>query len=146
MTQASLSTTASDTYIGGSFYMMWWLAGDGNMKCGYTITDHATIDTEVIICTVNTAPFGVTALQADVDIDTALTDGVMYEFYSLHAGTALRIPHEDDAGATLKGAAFVTSVDGDAGTVQAGTTAGKVVGYGLKTYDTAQGAFLDLIT
>lgn len=141
-----LSASANDTYVGGAFYMMWWLAADGNMKCGYTITDHATEDEGVIICTINTAPYGVTALQADVDIDTALTDGVMYQNYILHVGTALRIPHEDDAGAGLKGAACVTSIDGDAGTVEYGTTAGKVVGYGVKSYDTAVGAFLDLIT
>lgn len=142
----SLSDYGADTYIGGAFYLMWWLAGDGNMKCGYTITDHATNDTEVIIGTLNTACYGITALQSDVDIDTAITDGTICSNYVFHIGTALRVIHEDDAEATLKGAAFVPSIDGDAGTVQAGTTAGRVVGYALKTYDVTAGDFIELIT
>ena len=45
-----LSAVAEDTYIGGNFYMMWWLAGDALHQCGYVVADHATNDTEVIVC------------------------------------------------------------------------------------------------
>ncbi len=143
---ADLSGTANDTYVGGQFYMMWHLAGDGNMICGGITADHATNDTEVIICPLAGVPNGVTALQATVDIDTALTDGVFYEFYSLKAGTVLRAQCEDDATASFKGDCFIASNDGDAGMVEEATTAGVVVGYLMKTIDVAAAAWLELIT
>ena len=142
----SLSDTANDTYVGGAFYMMWWEAGDGNMKAGYVASDDASADEEIIICAVNGTPFAVTALQATVDIDTALTSGIMYEYYALHIGTVLEIPHEDDAGTVARGQAMVISIDGDAGAIQSGTTAGKVVGYGMELNATAQGDFIKVIT
>lgn len=140
-----LSAVANDTYIGGNFYIMWYLAGDALHQCGYVVADHANIDTEVIVCGTGDIPFGVCALQNDLDIDSVITDGVMYSYYVLHAGTALRIPHDTDASATLKGAAFLRSA-AIAGLVEAGSTAGVVVGYGLKTYDAAADLYLDLIT
>lgn len=144
---ADLSGTAADTYVGGNFYIMWWLSGDALMKCGYVTADHATNDTEVIICPTGGTPNSIVALQAIVDIDTLLTDGVMYEFYSLHAGTVLTVKIEDDATAALKGEAFIASADGDAGTVELASTAGLVVGYSMKSYDTdAQGTWVELIT
>ena len=143
---ADLSGTAEDTYVGGNFYMMWWLSGDALMKCGYVTADHAENDMEVIICPKAGTPNAVAALQADVDIDTLLTDGVMYQFYSLHAGTVLRVQCEDDATASFKGDCFIASNDGDAGMVEEATTAGAVVGYLMKTTDVAAAAWIELIT
>lgn len=140
-----LSAVAEDTYVGGNFYMMWWNAGDALHQCGYVVADHATNDAEVIVCATSGVPYGVGALQADVDIDTAFTDGVMYQYYVLHAGTVLRIPHDADAQACLKGAAMLRSA-AIAGMVEAGTTAGVVVGYSLKTYDTCADVYLELVT
>ena len=145
MAIAELSASASDTYIGGSFFIVWFNAGDALHQCGYVVSDHATNDAEVIVCATSGTPFAVTALQADLDIDTAVTDGVMYEYYALHAGTALRVAHDTDADATFKGTAFLRSA-AIAGMVESGTTAGLVVGYGLKTYDAAADKYVELIT
>ena len=141
-----LSDTANDTYVGGSFYMMWWEAGDSTMKAGLVCSDDATADEEIIVCAVNGIPFAVTALQATVDINTAVTAGVMYEYYRLHTGTVLRLVHEDDAGTMAKGQAMVISINGDAGTIQSGTTAEKVVGYSMEYDATAQANWRQVIT
>jgi len=140
-----LSAVAEDTYVGGNFYMMWWNAGDALHQCGYVVADHATEDAEVIVCSTSGIPYGVGALQADVDIDTAFTDGVMYEYYCLHAGTVLRIPNDEDDLAALKGAAFIRS-DAVAGMVEQNSTAGYVVGYIMKTMDATVDLYLELIT
>lgn len=145
MAIAELSASAADTYIGGLFYMMWWEAGDSSHQCGYVISDDATADEEVLVCATGGTPFGVTALQADLDIDSSVTSGKMYEYYALHAGTALRIGHDTDADATFKGTAFLRSA-AIAGLVESGSTAGVVVGYGLKTYDAAADMYVELIT
>ncbi len=145
MAIAELSASASDTYIGGVFYMVWFEAGDSSHQCGYVISDDATSDEEVIVCATGGTPFAVTALQADLDIDTSVTAGTMYEYYALHAGTALRVGHDTDADATFKGTAFIRSA-AIAGLVESGTTAGLVVGYGLKTYDVAADKYVELIT
>lgn len=136
---------ASDTYVGGNFYLMWWLAGDALHQTGYVVADHATNDAEVIVCGVGDKPYGVGALQADVDIDTAFSDGSTYSYYLLHAGTILRIAHDADAQASLKGAAFIRSA-ALAGMVETGTTDQYVVGWGMRTYDTTADLYLKLIT
>ena len=145
MAIAELSASADDTYVGGEFYMMWWEAGDSSHQCGYVIMDDGTAAEEVKVCATSGVPFGVTALQADLDIDTSVTSGKMYEYYALHAGTILRIPHDADAAAGLKGNAYLRSA-AIAGMVELGTTAGVVVGYALKTYDAPADTYIELIT
>jgi len=145
MAIAELSASASDCYVGGAFYLMWWNAGDALHQCGYVVADHATNDAEVIVCGTGGVPYGVCALQADLDIDSVITDGAMYAYYVLHAGTALRVPHDADAAAYLKGAAVIRSA-AIAGLVEAGTTAGVVVGYTLKTTDVAADTWIEVIT
>ena len=146
MAIAELSATANDTYVGGTFYMVWWNAGDALHQCGYVVADHATNDAEVIVLGTTTGiPYAVCALQADLDIDTVVTDGVMYEYYALHVGTALRVPNDETAQAYLKGTAAMTST-GVAGMVEGGTTAGLIVGYSLKSVDVAADTYIELIT
>ena len=145
MAIAELSATAGDTYVGGAFYMMWWEAGDASHQCGYVVEDDGTAAEEVTVCATNGVPFAVTALQADLDIDTSVTAGIMYEYYALHAGTVLRVPHDADAAAGLKGNAYIRS-DAIAGMVEKNTTAGVVVGYSLKTLDAPADTYIELIT
>lgn len=145
MALANLSATANDCYIGGPFYMMWWLAGDALMKCGYIVADHATNDAEVIICGTSGIPFGVTALQDDVDIDTLLSDGTTYKFYALHAGTALRVGYEDAVKAIKLGEAMSKSAT-TAGTVLSGRTAGSYVGTTLVVEDAAQNLWIEVMS
>ena len=140
-----LSAVANDTYVGGNFVVAWWNAGDALHQCGYVVADHATNDDEVIVCGTGGTPFAVTALQADLDIDTVVVDGIMYKYYLLHAGTILRVGHDTDANAYLKGAGAIRSA-AIAGLVEAGTTAGAVVGYSVKTYDAGADLYLELIT
>lgn len=140
-----LSAVANDTYVGGNFYIMWWLAGDALHQPGYMVADHASNDAEVIVCATGGQPFAVGALPNDADIDTAFTDAKMYPYYLLHIGTALRIAHDADAQASLKGAAFIRSA-AIAGMIETGTTQGIVVGYGMKTYDVCADKYLELIT
>lgn len=140
-----LSAVANDTYVGGNFYLMWWLSGDALHQTGYVVADHASNDAEVIVCATGGQPFGVAALHASTDIDSPFSDAVMYPYYLLHCGTALRVAHDADAQASLKGAAFIRSA-ALAGMVETGTTNGIVVGYGLKTYDACADKYLELIT
>lgn len=146
MALADLSGTANDTYVGGSFYMMWWLAGDALMKCGLVIGAHASNDAEVIICpTAAKEPAGITALQADVDIDTALTDGTVYGFYALGAGTVLRVGV--DAGTPSLTKAWATSTSTTrAGNVRRSQGLGQEIGYPIKTYDSAADTWIEVIT
>ena len=81
MAIAELSDYHNDTYVGGNFYMAWWEAGDSSHQCGYVIEDDASSDEEVIVCSTDGIPCAVTALQHDLDIDTAVTAGKMYEYY-----------------------------------------------------------------
>lgn len=145
MAIAELSASANDTYVGGAFYMMWWEAGDSSHQCGYVVEDDATADEEVIVGSTDCVPFAVTALQADLDIDTEVTSGLIYEYYALHAGTVLLIPHDADAAAGFKGNAYLRSA-AIAGMVELGTTAGVVVGYAMRTYDTPADTYIELIT
>lgn len=145
MAIAELSASASDTYIGGTFYMMWLLSGDALHQCGYVCASHATND-EAVVCPTGGTPGMVCALQNDLDIDTVITDGVMYEYYSLHAGTALRLPYEETAGALFIGTAVIASFDGVAGMVEAATTAGTIAGYSLKVVDAAADLWVEVIT
>jgi len=145
MAIAELSASHNDTYVGGNFYMMWWEAGDSSHQCGYVIEDDASADDEVIVCSTDGVPCGITALQNDLDIDTAVTSGKMYEYYCLHIGTVLMVPHDEDDAASLKGQAYLRSA-ADAGMVELGTTAGVVVGYSQKTYDAPVDCYIELVT
>lgn len=140
-----LSAVANDTYVGGNFYLMWWLTGDALHQTGYVVADHASNDAEVIVCATGGRPFAVGALPSDADIDTPFPDGYMFPYYLLHAGTVLRVAHDEDAQASLKGAAFIRSA-ADAGMVETGTTQGIIVGFGMKTYDVCADKYLELIT
>lgn len=145
MALANLSASANDTYIGGNFYMMWWLAGDALMKCGYVIADHATNDAEVIICSTSGVPFGVAALQADVDIDTLLTDGTVYGFYALHSGTALRLGWQT-SGAAIRIHGAVSRSAAVAGTCVEARTAGATIGNTLEAEDSPADKWLNVLT
>jgi hypothetical protein len=142
----NLSDTASDTYIGGNFNMMWFEAGDSTMKCGLLVECDETAAEEITVNAVNTEAFGVLALQADLDIDTAVTSGKTYSIYLLHSGTMLYLQHEDDAGTLYKGQICRDSIDGDAGRFQSGSTAGHVIGWSLVLDGTAQGDWEKMIT
>lgn len=148
MALANLSDLpANDCYIGGQFYMMWWLAGDAYMKCGFLAGSHASNDGELIstyAATVN--PCAVAALQADVDIDTALSDGTMYEFYMLGCGTHLRLPHDGTVGALLKGDPLENTASTARGTVKKWVTPGKIMGFVTKTIDAAEQVWIKGIT
>lgn len=146
MAIASLSATASDTYVGGTFYMQWMLSGDALHKCGYICASHATEDLEFSVCPTGGTPASVLALQADLDIDTLVTDGVMYEYYSLHVGTALRLGCEETATALFIGTAVIASADGVAGLFEAATTAGAVAGYSLEVVDVAADKWVEIMT
>jgi len=139
-----LSAVASDTYVGGNFYMMWWEAGDAAHQCGYLVQDDGS-DEEVKVCATSTVPFAVTALQSTLDINTEVVEGVMYEYYSLKAGTVLLIPHDTVEDASVRGTCMISST-AVAGMVEADTTAGMVVGYCMKSYDTDADLYLELIT
>lgn len=146
MAIAELSASASDTYIGGTFYIQWLLSGDALHQCGYICASHATND-EAIVCPVDGVPGMVCALQADLDIDTVVVDERMLAYYMLHAGTGLRVPYEETAGALFHGTAVITCVTGGvAGMVEVGTTAGVVVGYSLKVVDAAADTWVEVIT
>jgi hypothetical protein len=147
MAIAELSATANDTYIGGTFYMMWHLAGDAVHQCGYVVASHATEDLEMIVCGVGGIPACVTALQHDLDIDTEITDGVMYEYYLLHVGTALLLPHDTNADAAFAGEDMGRS-ETVAGMINAGPTIedNELVGRLMKVYDAAADCWLEVIT
>lgn len=147
MAIAELSDTASDTYIGGTFYMMWHLAGDAAHQCGYVVASHATVDLEVIVCGTGGIPFCVTALQHDLDIDSVITDGEMYEYYLLHVGTALLLPHDTNADAAFAGEDMGRS-ETVAGMINAAPTVedNELVGRLMKVYDVAADKWLEVIT
>lgn len=140
-----LGDVANDTYVAGAFVMSWFLTGDALQQCGQVNADHATNDAETIICGTAGVPFGITALQAAVDIDTPIADGIMSSSYTLHAGTVLRVGNDATAAAYFKGTGAITSTT-VAGLVEDGTTAGVVVGYSMKTYDAGADKYLELIT
>ena len=106
MAIAELSATASDCYVAGNFVLKWMEAGDSSHQCGYIVEADATADEEVIVCSTDGFPWLVTALQADLDIDTSVTAGSMYSYYTLHAGTVLRVPHDTNSDALFGGEGF----------------------------------------
>lgn len=147
MALANLSTIASDCYIGGSFYIMWWLAGDANMKCGFLAGSHASNDAELISTYAATVtPAAVGALQADVDIDTAFSDGTWYQYYMLGVGTGLRIPHDGTIEALLKGDPLENTAGTARGTVHKWVTPGKIIGAMIETVDAAEQVWLKMIS
>lgn len=146
MALANLSATANDCYVGGSFYMMWWLAGDSSMQTGFVIADHATNDAEVIICSTSGIPFGVAALQSTVDVDTAFTDAILYSFYALHSGTVFRLGKDTTAqviklGDSMRRSAAVAGLIGG-GALDANSHVGKY----LETEDVGADKWLKVIT
>lgn len=146
MALANLSTIANDCYIGGQFYTMWWLAGDAHMKCGFLTGAHASNDAEMISTYAATvSPAAVAALQADVDIDTALSDASMYEFYMLGAGTLFNIPHDGTIEAILKGKGLEGTAGTARGTVKSWDGTGQILGYTIRTYDTTEQEWLKMV-
>ena len=147
MAIAELSATASDTYIGGTFFMTWRLAGDALHQCGYVCASHATIDLELIVCGTSGIPFSVCALQHDLDIDSVVTDGVMYEYYVLHVGTLLHLPHDGNTDAAFAGEDMGRS-ESIAGLINAGPTIedNELVGRLFQVYDVAADCWLEVIT
>lgn len=146
MVLANLSATAEDTYVGGAFYIMWWKTGDALIKTGHIIAAHTSNDNEVVICpTAAAEPAGVAALQADVDIDTAIADDIMSSFYALKAGTVLRIGVDAGTPSFIKAWAVSTSTT-RAGNIRRSQGLGQLVGYPIKTYDSAADKWIEAIT
>ena len=137
---------ANDTYVGGSFVIEWFEAGDSAHKCGEVVEAESTGNAgEVIVCSTDGIPFAVLGLQADLDIDTDVTEGLSYMYYLLHAGTILRIPHDETAETGIRGEACIRSA-AVGGSVYKGTTAGVVVGYLVRDDTTCASSWLVLIT
>jgi len=137
---------ANDTYVGGNFIIEWFEAGDSAHKCGEVVEAEASGNAgEVIVCSVDGIPFAVTGLQADLDIDTDVTEGLPYMYYLLHAGTVLRIPHDATTETGIRGEGCIRS-DAIGGAVEKGTTAGAVVGYLVRDDTTCADSWVVLIT
>jgi hypothetical protein len=142
-----LSSRANDCYIGGHFVMKWMEAGDSSHQCAYIVEADASADEEVIVCSTDGFPWLVTALQADLDIDSSVTAGVMYNYYTLHAGTVLWVPHDTNADAAFGGEDMGRS-ETVAGMINAGPTIedNELVGRLWETIDVAADKYCKLIS
>ena len=141
-----LSTRASDCYIGGNFNMIWRLAGDSVHQCAYVVEGDASVNGEVIACSTDGLPLAVTALQASLDIDTEVTEGVMYEYYLLHSATMLWLPHDTNADAIVEGDSLIRSAS-VAGMVDTpATSVANVVGWIIEKLAAAVDLYIKAVT
>jgi hypothetical protein len=116
MANTDLSYYANDTYIGGPHYVMWFEAGDGNMKAGYLCMDDGSDAGEVKVCATDGDAFGAIAKDAIVDIDTAISVGESVKLY-LPVGTLLRLKHDGTDQSVTRGVRIQSS-DSVAGAIE----------------------------
>jgi hypothetical protein len=104
----------SDPFIGGQMLVMWFQAGDGNMKAGYVCQDDDA--DEVKVCATDGQAFAVVGKLPDVDVDTAITSGDAMFVY-LRAGTLSWLAHDGTNQTVTKGG-YIARSDGTAGKVE----------------------------
>lgn len=129
MALGNLTDQYKSIWHGGSYVVMWFQAGDGNMRPGMVCSDDDA--DEVKVCAIDGTPFGIVNELATADLDTAITAGLAMEVFPIGQGAKLSVAHDTQTQNSAKGGLVIRSAT-TAGTIENGTTAGVVVGMALE--------------